>query len=130
MNMQSRNWFILPPIQEYYYRRKHPGYATLPPFKEGCAETINPMEWIYPRDINRIFIPQQLDGTHGEAIFELAHRDHAAEVHWFLNQSYIGSTQYNHQMSIKSEPGLYSLTVSDQHGNQLKKSFTLINTRD
>src|SRR5690606_31547305 len=31
-------WFILPPIEEYYFKPKHPNYKPLPPFLPGCEE--------------------------------------------------------------------------------------------
>ncbi len=30
------SWFILPPAMEYFYRKKHSEYKTLPPVAEGC----------------------------------------------------------------------------------------------
>src|SRR5690606_3341221 len=38
--MIHKSWFILPPVMEWYYKRKHYGYHLLPPFKPGCANIV------------------------------------------------------------------------------------------
>ena len=124
--MHSKSWFVLPPVQEYYFKRKHPGYAPLPPFRQDCSELETVMELIYPREMNRIFIPRQLDGTPGEVVFELAHRNPQTEVHWFVDQEYLGNTKIFHQISLKPTPGWHTLTITDQLGNQLQKRFLVV----
>lgn len=124
--MINKNWFVLPPVQEFYYRRKNPNYAPLPPFRIGCSETETVMELIYPREMNRIFIPRQLDGSQGETVFELAHRNPQIEVHWFVDLEYMGSTINFHQITLKPSTGWHLLTVTDQSGNQLQKRFQVL----
>ena len=56
-NMKSVPWFILTPVQEWYYKRKNPYYKTLPAYKSGCnQESLNNMAVIYPKDFTKIFI--------------------------------------------------------------------------
>ncbi|MFZ5429956.1 MAG: penicillin-binding protein 1C [Bacteroidota bacterium] len=128
--MITRNWFVLPPVQEYFYRRKHPEYRSLPAFMPGCGEGSLPMELIYPREMNRIFIPRQLDGSPGEALFEIAHRNPETEIHWFVDEEFAGTTTRYHQMNLRPGPGWHVLTATDQHGNQLKKRFQVVQTED
>jgi penicillin-binding protein 1C len=124
--MKSESWFVLPPVQEYFYVRRHPGYTPLPPFRPDCQGVGLPMELIYPREMNRLFIPRQLDGTPGEALFELAHRHPPTEVYWFIDQEFAGSTQNYHQLSLRPSPGWHTLTVTDQNGYQLQKRFLVV----
>ena len=124
--IKSKSWFVLPPVQEYYFKRKHPGYDPLPPFRQGCSVQETVMELIYPREMNRIFIPRQLDGTPGEVVFELAHRNPQTEVHWFVDQEYLGSTKIFHQISLKPKLGWHTLILTDQYGNQLQKRFLVV----
>ena len=35
--MRHEAWFVLPPIQEYYYRAEHADYRPLPPFRSDCG---------------------------------------------------------------------------------------------
>ena len=124
--IKSKSWFVLPPVQEYYFRPKHPGYAPLPPFREGCSGHGTVMELIYPREMNRIFIPRQLDESPGEAVFELAHRNPQTEVYWFIDEEFLGTTVNYHQFSLKPSPGWHTITVTDQNGNQLQKRFLVV----
>ena len=128
--IHSKSWFVLPPVQEYYFRRKHPSYSPLPPFRQGCSDRGTIMELIYPREMNRVFIPRQLDSTPGEVIFELAHRNPQTEVHWFVDQEYAGSTKNFHQISLSPSPGWHILTITDQSGNQLQKRFFVVSAID
>lgn len=121
--MVHRSWFVLPPAMEYYYRQRHPEYLPLPPVKPGCTETTGMMELIYPREMNRLFIPRQLDGAPGEALFELAHRSPNATVYWYLDQQFLGKTSVFHHFSLRPDPGWHLLTLVDQDGNQLQKRF-------
>ncbi|MCC8035713.1 MAG: penicillin-binding protein 1C [Rikenellaceae bacterium] len=48
-DMVTGKWFVLPPSQEYYYRRHNADYALLPPYKPGCiAPAQRIIEVIYP----------------------------------------------------------------------------------
>ena len=92
--MQIEPWFILPPIQEWYFKKKNPFYKVLPPFKSGCAqESIKNMDVIYPKDLTKIFVPVELNGSKGKAVFKIAHRNSNAIIFWHLDDTYIGETK-------------------------------------
>jgi penicillin-binding protein 1C len=82
------------------------------------------MELIYPKDITSIFIPKELDGQEGRAIFELAHQKKEATVYWYVDEEYIGTTQGQHQMEIGDlTAGLHALYVIDENANYIKLDF-------
>jgi penicillin-binding protein 1C len=114
-------WFVLPPAWEWYYKRHHPWYKPLPPFKPGCSSdgTFLPMQFIYPQNHTRVFLPRQLDGTPGEIVFELAHSNNRATVYWHLDDEYITATQNFHKQALSPSPGKHSITVVDDEGNTL-----------
>jgi penicillin-binding protein 1C len=62
-----------------------------------------------------------LDGSVGELALELAHRQADAIVYWHLDETYLGATQYFHQMSVTPTAGKHLLTVVDQCGNTLSR---------
>jgi len=111
---------------EYFYKRKHPEYAPLPPVKPGCNIRETLMELIYPREMDRILIPRQLDNTPGEVVFELAHRVSGASVFWYIDNSFCGKTSGFNQMSLRPSPGWHTLTVVDDKGNQIRKKFLVV----
>ncbi len=125
--MQHKNWFVLPPAMEYYYRQNNPAYSTLPPLMPGCTPNIENMEFIYPRQLNKVFIPRYLDGTPGQIIFELVHRQKNSTVYWHLDEKYLGATSGIHQFALRPEKGWHTITVTDNKGNRLSKHFRVVN---
>jgi penicillin-binding protein 1C len=120
--MVKKAWFVLPPIQEWFYKRRHPSYKSLPPLSPSCAgnqAALAPMEFIYPNNHNPVRLSKQLDGSVGALALELAHRQPNAVVYWHLNDTYLGSTQYFHQMSVVPKEGRHLITVVDELGNTL-----------
>ncbi len=131
-NMRHTAWFVLPPAQEFYYRRGHAGYHELPAYRPDCArarlagDERSPMEFLYPSVGARIYIPILLDGRKGRTIFEAVHRDRSARLYWHLDGDYIGTTGTFHQMSLDVAPGLHVITLVDSEGNRLSRSFEVL----
>ncbi len=129
-NMHSASWFVLPPVQEWYYRRNHPSYEPLPPFSPGCDQQVNgiiaSMELIYPRHSPKIYVPLELDGSQSSTVFEVAHRISGNTVYWHLDENYLGKTERNHQMALSPEPGKHILTLVDEQGAMLKHRFEIL----
>jgi penicillin-binding protein 1C len=125
-DMLNKSWFVLPPVMEHYFRKKNPGYQPLPPVRPGCEAREEAMDFIYPQELDRIFIPKPLDGSQGQVIFELAHRNPEAIIYWYLDKVYLGKTTAFHQMNVYAPPGWHTLTVTDMNGNQLVKQFQVV----
>jgi len=119
--------FILPPTMEWYYKQHKAGYEPLPPYKEGCAGKTSTvaMEFIYPKENSKLYIPKEIDGKKGEIIFEIAHRDKNATLYWHLNEIYLGSTHLFHQKGITADKGVHILTVTDNNGVSIYKRFEI-----
>lgn len=115
------NMFILPPAMEWYYRQHHPEYRPLPPYRKGSAtnDAYIPMEFIYPESGSVIYVPRQLDGNRKGVIFNLAHSIPESTVYWHIDNIYIGSTRYIHQMTVVPPEGRHTLTAVDSDGNSL-----------
>lgn len=119
-------WFILPPVQEWYYRKHHPEYAPLPPLAPGCGEDVlSPMQFIYPTYNARMALPLQMDGTLGSIKAELAHNNPSSTIYWHLDEEYIGQTQDFHQITIQPSQGRHTLTAVDNQGNSISTSFNI-----
>lgn len=126
--MTTTNWFVLPPIQEYYYRDRNFSYKTLPPFRKDCENSspLVSMDLIYPEPDSKIFIPRELNGTGGKVIFELAHRNPSTVVYWHLDGNFIGSTQGKHNLPLNPPQGRHFLTIVDENGESINHSFWVI----
>jgi penicillin-binding protein 1C len=127
-DIMNESWFILPPAMEYFYRKKHSEYKTLPPVAEGCnlSKTIQVMEFIYPTQGIKIFIPRDNTGELTKVITEVAHRNPAKKLFWHLDQKYLGTTHFIHQLEIFASPGSHILTVVDEDGNTIRCGFRVI----
>ncbi|MBV8255223.1 MAG: penicillin-binding protein 1C [Chitinophaga sp.] len=127
--MQHKAWFILPPSQEYYYRSKN-YYEPLPPYKPECLASLGldkaPMELIYPRANARIFVPVEIDGSPGQAVFTATHRNTAAKIFWHLDNNFIGTTTEFHQMALRPNAGKHTITLVDENGERISCDFTII----
>jgi penicillin-binding protein 1C len=125
------SWFVLPPVQEYYFKSKNLSYKPLPPFRKDCqsSTTMVAMDLIYPKPNARIYIPCDLDGTPGRSVFELAHRSPTMKVYWHLDGEFVGETQKNHQMALNPEEGKHVLTLVDEAGEALEGRFEIISKR-
>lgn len=125
--MKTENWFVLPPLMEWYYRKKDPSYRVLPPLKEGCSsEGIRELEIVYPVKGSLIVIPRELDGSRGRLVMEVAHRTGEAVLFWHMDDRYLGSTDRVHAMAADLEPGPHRLTVVDQMGNSETVRFEIL----
>jgi penicillin-binding protein 1C len=121
------SWFVLPPSMEYFYRKKHPEYKPLPPVAPGCSvsKTIPAMEFIYPVSGIKIFIPRDQTGVLTRMIAEVAHRNPSKKIYWHLDESYLGTTRFIHQIEIVAGSGNHILTVVDEDGNTIRCGFTV-----
>ena len=70
--MTHASWFVLPPAEEYYYRRAHAEYRPLPPLRADCqgAGGRPALALLYPDANARVLIPRELDGQRGRTVFE------------------------------------------------------------
>jgi len=127
----NKSWFVLPPTIEYYFKSKNNYYKTLPPFREDCKEKLitNPnkvMEIIYPKNLTQIYIPKELDGKPGSAVFEVAHRKSDISIFWYVDNKFICQTKGLHQVALNPLPGKHILTLNDENGETLSIKFEVL----
>ena len=131
-DMAHADWFVLPPGQEFFYRRHHPEYRALPLFRRDCLAAAAgraaraPIEFLYPAAATRIYIPIELGGSKSRVVFEAVHRDREATLHWHLDDAYAGSTRTFHQRALDAPAGEHTVTVVDQNGNRLSRRFEIL----
>ena len=124
----NESWFVLPPAMEYFYKNKHAGYKTLPPVARTCSgsKSIPVMEFIYPTSGIKIFIPRDQTGELTRVITEVVHRNPSKKIFWHLDETYIGTTQFIHQIEVLAGSGNHILTVVDEDGNTIRCGFMVI----
>jgi penicillin-binding protein 1C len=129
--MMNVPWFVLPPIQEFYFKTKNFGYHPLPPWRKDCANTNNvaTMDLIYPKPNSKVFIPYELDGSAGSTLFEAAHRNPSATIFWHLDNKFIAATHQSHKLPFHPEQGNHTLLLIDDAGESMSRPFTVISTK-
>ena len=126
-------WFVLPPLPEYYFRRYHPEYRALPPYRRDCAAFIEAesgkqvMSLVYPEPNTAVFIPVDLDGKPGQAVFEAVHRRPETVIYWHIDDCYLTATRQFHQITVNPGPGQHLLVLVDEQGRRLERRFTVLN---
>ena len=127
-NLKTTSWFVLPPLQEYYFKNKNPFYKPLPPFRNDCAETSAiHMEFIYPNQQNTIFLPKDFDGNTNDLILKVAHSKPDLTLYWYINDAFIGQTKDIHDIAVLPQQGDHTITVVDELGNEIKHTITIAN---
>ena len=128
--IQSTPWFILPPLEAFYYQSSHPDYKLVPPIRQDCKAYLldqkNPMELIYPKYPTAIYVPIDLDGAVSRTVFSVAHQDPESTIHWHVDEQYLGSTEVFHHLELNPLPGKHQLTLVDTDGRRLELPFEII----
>lgn len=120
-------WFVLPPAMEFYFRKYNPSYLSVPINSISGKGEQQVMEFIYPGSNDKIYIPRSVEGKRGNVVFEVAHREASVKIFWHLDNQFIGTTSYIHQKELSPSIGQHLITLTDEHGNTLKRLFTILN---
>ncbi len=126
--MKTASWFVLPPVQEFYYKARNLYYRPLPPYRKDCADpsSVAVMELIYPKVNSKIYLPVELNGEVGSTVWEATHRNSSATVYWHLDGQFIGSTHKTHRLVLSPNKGRHLLVLVDDSGEILERSFEVI----
>lgn len=126
--MRHESRFVLPPGQEYYFRRSNSGYRGLPPVRHDCSAlaSATELDFLYPESGSRIYVPVELDGSRGRVVFAVAHRRADAEVHWHIDDRFHTSTSTFHEVALELDPGHHTVTVVDERGGTATRTFEVL----
>ncbi len=122
----SESWFALPPLMEFYYKRTHPSYKILPPFRQDCQSTnTSPMEFIYPKNGSLIGLTKNFEGKTNEVVLKLAHVKPETKVYWYLDETFLKQTQNFHEIGVVPSQGKHKITSIDALGNEVSVTITI-----
>lgn len=126
--INNKSWFVLPPLQAYYFQNKNPFYKPLPPYRNDCIESSGiSMEFIYPNQQSTIFLPKDFDGDTNDLVLKVAHSKPELELYWYVDSKFIGTTKDIHDMAVLPSEGEHIITVVDEMGNELRHKITIAN---
>ncbi|OIQ17709.1 penicillin-binding protein 1C [Lacinutrix sp. MedPE-SW] len=125
-NIKNTSWFVLPPLMEYYYKNKNPFYKTLPRFRNDCiAVSDQKMQFIYPKNNAKIFLPKDFNEETNELILKIAHSKKMSTIFWYIDNKYIGKTTEIHDLTIIPTEGTHTITAVDEIGNEITKNIEI-----
>lgn len=122
--MQHKPWFILPPLQAYYYKKAGNPYQDPPPVK---GQQYSPVEIGYPTQNAVLYIPIDLGGKREQVIAEAACQTDSP-LYWHIDDTYLGTTVKNHTLPIAPSAGRHRLYVMDNQGNTASVEFIVKET--
>jgi len=129
-SMEHISWFVLPPVQEWFYVKHNHEYRVLPPFRQGCSDSrIRTMDLIYPANRTTVFLPRGLSGDPGRVVFEAVHSRNQAQIFWHLDKTFLGVTRSIHQMEASPEPGEHRLLLMDDTGEEIVATFRVTDNK-
>ena len=84
----------------------------MPPYQEGCAPDFRQehnLAILFPREASEVYIPVDFSGNRSKVVFRATHRDPSMRLFWYLDNSYLGTTQKLPRARIKSRTGFPSV---------------------
>ena len=124
--MVTDTCFVLPPAMEWYYRRRHLDYQTLPPKHpqfDAATGGYNPIGVIYPQPGTTLVATRGLDGRKKGAVLRAAHSDPDAVLYWYVDGVFVGETRGEHEIFFAPDPGAHVLTLVDGEGYRRSVPF-------
>lgn len=126
-SMNLASWFVLPPAQEWFYKKSHPNYKILPNYLPGCiVPKENVLDIIHPDNNSAIYIPKGFDNEEGMIIFEAVHRNPNAVLFWHIDGDFITQTKGVHKIEVNPLVGSHTLYVIDELGNTIERKFKIL----
>ena len=123
----QQSWFIPAPLESYYYSRSNPEFIPLPPLAPECKQNEEiVMQFIYPTSATHWKLPQDQHGNIQGLVCKVSHRSPHSTIYWHLDQHYLGTTEFEHEMVIRPRPGRHILTLVDSDGNRIEKIVYII----
>jgi penicillin-binding protein 1C len=130
--VRLERWFVLPPAEEWYYRRWNLDYKPLPPLgsDDPGGAGIPSLALFNPEPETRIYIPRELDGREGRVVFQAARRGSSETIYWHLDDTYLGETRVFHDLEARPGPGVHILTLVDGTGSRITRRFEVLSDAD
>jgi len=125
-NIENTPWFTLPPLQEWYYKKHHANYKTIPKLRDDCAhETDITMDFISPKNNSKIILVKNEYEKTNPLILKIAHTNPQTKVFWYVDDVFIQTTETFHEIGVLPSAGKHTITVVDALGNELKRTITI-----
>jgi penicillin-binding protein 1C len=129
--MKHLPYFVLSPIQEFFYKKSHLEFNSSPAIASYCIDetTIANFDLIYPRNGFKIYLPLDENGKKNDLIMNATHKSVHSKLYWYLDKEYIGETSRYHQIAVKPNRGRHELVITGEKGKSIKVYFDIIDKK-
>jgi penicillin-binding protein 1C len=125
-NMVHKSWFVLPPLMEYYYKKNQPFYKKLPNYRNDCFSTEKlQMDFILPKENTLVYLTKDFNGEKNNLFLKVVHSNRDIKLFWYVDETYIGTTQSIHDMEVLLTKGIHLITVIDEFGNEICREIEI-----
>ena len=123
-NIVNKAWFVLPPVMEWYYKQQHIQYRPLPPYRADCLQGSNlrNLDFVYPKHQSVIYTTKAFGGEQQPFVAKAANR--SGKVFWYLDDTYLGTTDNFHEMNVFAKEGNHTLRIINEKGDE--RAITVI----
>jgi penicillin-binding protein 1C len=132
LNMRSDTFFVLPPAQEWFFKKYNLLTKIVPPFRPDCHASSpsgqkKDLAFLYPpqQDL-KIYVPTELDEQKSRVVFEVAHKGKTGLLYWHLDSEFVGSTHEFHQLGLNPDIGKHTITAVSEDGESISRRFEII----
>ncbi|NIJ45503.1 penicillin-binding protein 1C [Wenyingzhuangia heitensis] len=125
-NITPITWFVLPANQAWYYKKLNANYTDLPPIDKNCLNANNSvMDFISPNENTSFILTKDFDEKTNPIVIKVSHQRSDEQLFWYVDDTYLKSTTYNHEIAIIPSLGQHQIIVIDQNGNQIKRNINI-----
>jgi len=125
--MKNVSWFVLPPLQEFYYKKHTPHYMVQPPLYKDCTTSSTTiMDIVVPEKHARFVIPTSTDADMPKYIFEAVHATPNTTIFWHVDGEFIAQTTTLHKIEYEPTVGNHQLLLVDEQGNMKHLPFIVV----
>ena len=117
-NIVNKAWFVLPPVMEWYYKQQHIHYQPLPPFRSDCIQNNlqRGLDFVYPKHQSVLYTTKTFGGKQQPFTAKAANRE--GKVFWYLDDTFLGTTETFHEMNIFASKGDHTLRIINEKGEE------------
>ncbi|MCT4663607.1 MAG: penicillin-binding protein 1C [Flavobacteriales bacterium] len=129
--MKKDTVWSLPPLVEWFYKKKNPMIKTPMPYLQICEkETRKKIDFVYPKaHIKTFYRTKDYYEKHAPLIFQVAYQGENKPLFWHLDDQFIQKTEIEHSVLLTPDAGMHRLSISDESGNRISKDFEVILTK-
>lgn len=83
------------------------------------------MEFILPKENTTIYLTKGFSGEKNNLFLKVVHSNRDIKLFWYVDETFIGTTQSIRDMEILAKKGVHLITVIDEFGNEIRREIKI-----